>query len=158
MVLTEEEVVRWGVRIGGEVSAPVFLGLKGPLGAGKSVLARAVAQGAGVEGPVPSPTFNLLFEYPTARGFPLLHMDLYRIETVDELWELGWEELGGRAEFALVEWPERAGDLLPKDRWEIELSAPEAGSDLRQITVSRFGNPSHLPGFPVSLDESAEGE
>ena len=156
MVLTELELVRWGHRIGQEVVGPVFLGLKGPLGAGKSVLARAVAEGAGVQGPVPSPTFNLLFEYETVRGFPLLHMDLYRIEGQDDLWELGWDELGCCGEVALVEWPERAGDLLPHDRWEIELVVPDTGSELRQVLVSRFGMPGALPGFPVSVDSSRE--
>jgi tRNA threonylcarbamoyladenosine biosynthesis protein TsaE len=156
MILTEPELVRWGNRIGREVSGPIFLGLKGALGAGKSVLARSVAKGAGVEGPVPSPTFNLLFEYATTRGFPLLHMDLYRLMSEDELWELGWEELGASAEVALVEWPERAGGLLPKDRWEIELVVPEPGSDLREVSVSRFGRPLHLPGFPVTLEERLE--
>ncbi|MCJ7629687.1 MAG: tRNA (adenosine(37)-N6)-threonylcarbamoyltransferase complex ATPase subunit type 1 TsaE [Longimicrobiales bacterium] len=159
MILTEDDLVRWGNRIGQEVGGPLFLGLKGPLGAGKSVLARAVARGAGVEGPIPSPTFNLLFHYQSVRGIPIVHMDLYRIEGAEELWELGWEDLGSSAEIALVEWPERAGSLLPKDRWEIELVVPERGSDLRKVAVSRFGKPLHLPGFPVRLgDEGGEGE
>ena len=46
-------------------------------------------------------------------------MDLYRVEDMGELWEIGWEELGARREIVLVEWPERAGGLLPGDRWEI---------------------------------------
>jgi tRNA threonylcarbamoyl adenosine modification protein YjeE len=151
MILSEGDLVRWGDRIGKEVAGPVFLGLKGPLGAGKSVLARAVARGAGVEGPIPSPTFNLVFRYPTRTGFPLIHMDLFRIEDAAELWELGWEELGAAGEIVLVEWPERAGQLLPHDRWEIELVIPEKGSDMREVEVSRHGDPPHLPGFPVSL-------
>jgi tRNA threonylcarbamoyl adenosine modification protein YjeE len=158
MILSEEELVRWGRRIGREVRGPLFLGLKGPLGAGKSVLARAVARGAGVDGPIPSPTFNLLFRYPTDRGFSVVHVDLYRIDESGELWELGWEELGAEGEVVLVEWPERAGDLLPEDRWEIELVVPEPGSLLREASVSRFGHPPHLPGFPVQLQEAGGGE
>jgi tRNA threonylcarbamoyl adenosine modification protein YjeE len=158
MILSEEELVRWGLRIGREVRGPLFLGLKGPLGAGKSVLARAVARGAGVTGPIPSPTFNLLFRYPTGRGFPVVHLDLYRIEEAGELWELGWEELGAEGELVLVEWPERAGDLLPEDRWEVELIAPEPGSPLREASVSRFGHPPHLPGFPVHVQGADAGE
>ena len=151
MILTEDDLVRWGDRIGREVPGPVFLGLKGPLGAGKSVLARAVARGAGVEGPIPSPTFNLLFRYTSHRGTDVVHMDLYRIEASEELWEVGWEELGSAGELVLVEWPERAGNLLPADRWEIELVVPEKGSVLREVSVSRLGNPPHLPGFPVEI-------
>ena len=158
MILTENDLMRWGNRIGEEVGGPLFLGLKGPLGAGKSVLARAVARGAGVEGPIPSPTFNLLFHYSTLRGVSIVHMDLYRIESADELWELGWEELGSSSEIALVEWPERAGDLLPEDRWEIELVVPKGGGQLREVAVFRFGRPPHLPGFPVSLEDEGAGE
>ncbi|MGW8265660.1 MAG: tRNA (adenosine(37)-N6)-threonylcarbamoyltransferase complex ATPase subunit type 1 TsaE [Longimicrobiales bacterium] len=158
MILSEGELVRWGNRIGRDISGPVFLGLKGPLGAGKSVLARAVARGAGVEGPIPSPTFNLVFHYPTPRGIPLVHMDLYRIEDPVELWELGWEELGAEGELVVVEWPERARELLPQDRWEIDLVIPEMGSERRLVAVSRFGDPPHLPGFPFRLQgpEAAE--
>lgn len=148
MILTEEGLVRWGKRVGQEIREPVFLGLKGPLGAGKSVFARAVAWGAGVEGPVPSPTFNLLFRYPTRRGCDLVHMDLYRVEDAGELWELGWEEIGRQGEIVLVEWPERAEGLLPPDRWEIELKASEAGSHLREVRLTCFGHPHDLPEFP----------
>lgn len=156
MIVSEDELVRWGHKIGQEVPGPVFVGLRGALGAGKSVLARAVARGAGVQGPIPSPTFNILFRYPTLRGCPLIHMDLYRLESVGELWELGWEELGSEGEIVLVEWPERAGEFLPQDRWEVQLVVPERGSSLRQVQVSRFGGPPHLPGFPVSLGAEQE--
>lgn len=156
MILDEKEVVRWGRRIGRSVERPVFIGLRGPLGAGKSVLARAIARGAGVEDELPSPTFNLVFRYRTPDGGSVVHMDLYRLESPDELWELGWEDLGAPDEVALVEWPERAGDRLPPDRWEIALDHPEHGTELegpreiyRRISVSRFGRPPHLPGFPV---------
>jgi tRNA threonylcarbamoyl adenosine modification protein YjeE len=156
MILSEGDLVRWGERIGKEVRGPILLGLKGPLGAGKSVLARAVARGAGVDGPIPSPTFNLVFRYESQRGIPLVHMDLYRIEATGDLWELGWEELGGNGELVLVEWPERAGDLIPRDRWEIEMMISEKGADLREVAVSRFGEPPHLPGFPVCLQDGGE--
>jgi len=158
MILSEGELVRWGERIGKEVRGPVFLGLKGPLGAGKSVLARATARGAGVEGPIPSPTFNLVFRYESQRGIPVVHMDLYRIEAPGDLWELGWEELGGDGELVLVEWPERVGELIPHDRWEIEMVISHKGANLREVTVSRFGEPPHLPGFPVRIQgEGDEG-
>ncbi len=158
MILSEGELVRWGNRIGQELRGPVFLGLKGPLGAGKSVLARAIARGAGVEGPIPSPTFNLLFRYEAPDGVALIHMDLYRVEGAGDLWELGWEELGAGGEVVMVEWPERAGDLLPRDRWEIRLTTSEEDSQLREVAVSRFGTPPHLPGFPVRLQGEGEGD
>lgn len=157
MILSEGGLERWGNRVGREIRWPAFLGLKGPLGAGKSVFARAVARGAGVDGPVPSPTYNLLFRYSTPRGCDLVHVDLYRVEDMGELWEIGWEELGARREIVLVEWPERAGGLLPGDRWEIELKAPRSGSRMREITLTSFGNPPGLPGFPFGPGAGEKG-
>ncbi len=155
MTLSERELVHWGERIGREVSAPIFIGLTGQLGAGKSVLARAIARGAGVEGAMPSPTFNLMFRYPAREGVEVVHLDLYRLREPDELWELGWEELGHGPDVVLVEWPERAGDHLPEDRWEIHLSPAGPGSHLRIVQVHRIGDPPHLPGFPVRLESGA---
>lgn len=143
--LTEEKLVRWGQRVGREIACPVFLGLEGPLGAGKSVLARAIAQGAGVEGPIPSPTFNLLFRYPARDGIMLVHMDLLRLQDPSELRELGWEELLDGPELVLVEWPDRAGPLLPPHRWEIRLDRVENEPCVREIRVRRVGEPPPLP-------------
>jgi tRNA threonylcarbamoyl adenosine modification protein YjeE len=153
MILSEPDLVQWGHRIGAEVQPPIFIGLRGALGAGKSVLARAIARGAGVEGALPSPTFNLLFRYAAAGGAEVVHLDLYRLRDPEELWELGWEELGQGPEIVMVEWPERAGRHLPGDRWDIELAAPTPGASVRLVAVNRVGAPPYLPGFPVSLEE-----
>jgi tRNA threonylcarbamoyladenosine biosynthesis protein TsaE len=91
--LDEAGVRAWGERIGREAGAPLVLALRGDLGAGKSTLARAVARGAGLDGPIPSPTYNLLFRYRTPRGPSLVHVDLYRLDDPEEVWELGWAEL-----------------------------------------------------------------
>ena len=150
MILTERELVRWGERIGVEVDPPLFLALRGPLGAGKSVLARAVARGAGVEGLLPSPTFNLMFRYEGATA-DVVHVDLYRIRDPEELKELGWEELCAGDEVLVVEWPERAGGRLPADRWEIEMRTPDGTSEMREVMVRRVGSPPSLPSFPMAL-------
>lgn len=152
MRLVESDLRRWGRTIGASVQGPLFLALRGPLGAGKSVLARAIARGAGVEGPIPSPTFNLLFRYETPRGIDLVHLDLYRLADPDEVWELGWEELGGAAEIVVVEWPERAERHLPADRWEVRLDGVPGDPLRRRISIDRVGGPPDLPTFPLSLD------
>lgn len=151
MRLDEAALVRWGERVGQTVDTPVFLGLQGPLGAGKSVLARAIGQGLGVKQPMPSPSFNLLFRYGARLGVQVVHMDLYRLDTPDELWELGWEELGQPNEVVLVEWPERAEGFLPPDHWLIELSLVPGRPLLRDVGVVRVGQPPELAGFPMSL-------
>ena len=145
-------MIRWGEAIGAAARTPLFLLLRGPLGAGKSVLARSIAHGAGVEGAVPSPTFNLVFRYPSSRGVQIVHMDLYRLSDPGELWELGWQDLGGQDELVLVEWPERAEGMLPEHRWEITLGAVSGDREARTVSVSRFGVPQYLPGFPVSVN------
>ena len=147
--LPEEALRAWGRRVGAEARVPMVLALRGDLGAGKSTLARAVAHGAGVAGDVPSPTFTLVFEYGTPRGITVRHLDLYRLEDVDEVWELGWAELPGADELVMIEWPERAEALLPVPRWEIAL---EEGADpaVRRVTARAVGHPPPLPALPAA--------
>ncbi|HEX8245655.1 MAG TPA: tRNA (adenosine(37)-N6)-threonylcarbamoyltransferase complex ATPase subunit type 1 TsaE [Longimicrobium sp.] len=142
--LTEPELVAWGERIGREARTPLVIALRGDLGAGKSTLARAVAHGAGVEGDVPSPTFNLLFSYDAPRGIRIQHLDLYRLDDPDEVWELGWSELGGADDLVLIEWPDRAEALLPAPRWEVEIE--EMGDpSVRRVAARAVGDPPPLP-------------
>lgn len=145
-VLTEEALERWGRRIGAQARTPLVMALRGDLGAGKSTLARAVAHGAGVAGDVPSPTFNLVFRYDTPRGVQLQHLDLYRLDDPDEVWELGWSELGGPDELVLIEWPERAEALLPSPRWEVRIE-DEGDPRTRRVTARAVGDPPPLPPF-----------
>jgi tRNA threonylcarbamoyladenosine biosynthesis protein TsaE len=151
MRLDEAALVRWGQRIGRTLETPAFVGLSGPLGSGKSVLARAIGAGAGVREPMPSPTFTLLQRYPASRGRRLVHLDLYRIESPDELWEIGWGQLPDDDEIVVVEWPERAGTHLPPDRWLVELAVPVGEPHVRDVEVTRVGSPPALAAFPLSL-------
>jgi tRNA threonylcarbamoyladenosine biosynthesis protein TsaE len=151
--LDEAALAAWGRLIGAAADPPLFLALRGPLGAGKSVLARAIARGAGVQGSVPSPTFNLLFRYPASHRRQVVHLDLYRIAGPGELRELGWYELGADDEIVLVEWPERAGDECPPDRWEVTLSGVEGRPDLRDVRVAAVGSPRPLPAMPPHAPE-----
>jgi tRNA threonylcarbamoyladenosine biosynthesis protein TsaE len=145
-VLTEEALAGWGRRIGAEARTPLVIALRGDLGAGKSTLARAVAHGAGVAGDVPSPTFNLVFRYDTPRGVQVSHLDLYRLERPDEVWELGWDELGGADDLVLIEWPERAEALLPAPRWEVRIE-DEGDPDTRRVRARAVGDPPPLPAM-----------
>jgi tRNA threonylcarbamoyl adenosine modification protein YjeE len=111
-----------------------IIGLTGELGCGKTTFARAFlhARHAHGQGPgdrqtppfeVPSPSFTLVetYEFPgDLPGAPVWHFDLYRIESPEEAFEIGFEEALGHT-IALIEWPERLGDLLPADRLDIRL-------------------------------------
>lgn len=146
-MLSEEALVRWGRSVGAAARTGMVLALRGDLGAGKSTLARAVARGAGVEGDVPSPTFNLVFRYETPGGGRVSHLDLYRLERPEQVWELGWEELGEPGELVLIEWPERAEALLPSRRWEVEL-AEEDDPSVRRVRALAVGGPPPLAPLP----------
>jgi tRNA threonylcarbamoyladenosine biosynthesis protein TsaE len=94
--------------------------LKGPLGVGKTTLARAII-GAFLPGQeVPSPSFTLVQSYE-ANGLEIVHFDLYRLESETDIFELGWEDVVGRA-LVIVEWPELLGAALPADRLEVTLA------------------------------------
>jgi tRNA threonylcarbamoyl adenosine modification protein YjeE len=109
-----------GARIAAVLRIGDLVALEGDLGAGKTTLARAILQSLGVEEDVPSPTFTLVQEYETPR-LTVRHFDLYRLEKPSEIAELGLDDalFDGAA---LVEWPERAGNLLPGDRLHVALS------------------------------------
>jgi tRNA threonylcarbamoyladenosine biosynthesis protein TsaE len=143
VIVDEPALTAWGERIGREVGRPAFIALRGELGAGKSVLARAIARGAGVQVAMPSPTYNLVLVYEVPGG-EVAHLDLYRLQAPDEVWALGWQELGREGDLVLVEWPERAGSLLPADRWEITLE-PGPAPQLRRLRVQPHGTPPPLP-------------
>lgn len=98
--------------------AGIALALSGPLGAGKSSLARALLRGLGVDGAVPSPTYTLVEPY-TVNGREVYHVDLYRIGDADELDMLGLAELAEDT-VLLVEWPER--DNARRLRFDLTLA------------------------------------
>ena len=99
-----EDTGRFGRVLAGLVAPGDALYLSGPLGAGKTALARAIIQTWVPGEEVASPTFTLVQTY-SGPGFEVQHFDLYRVESGDEVWELGWGEPTGSV--LLVEWPER---------------------------------------------------
>jgi tRNA threonylcarbamoyladenosine biosynthesis protein TsaE len=106
--------------------------MEGSLGAGKTVLARGIAAGLGVEPErVHSPTFTLVNHYQGR--LPVYHIDLYRIQKPSDLLELGLEELLGTDGVALVEWPERLGSYLPEKAMRISIN--DLGGNRREILV-----------------------
>lgn len=123
-------------RLGAEIAALLRPGdavlLEGPLGAGKSTLARALIRAAcgspALE--VPSPSYTLVQSYE-APGLVLHHFDLWRLDGPDALEELGWDE--ARADVVIVEWPDRLGPLRPQGALSVVLTVVSDGS--RKITL-----------------------
>ena len=112
--------------------------LTGELGAGKTTLAKGIVEGRGAAtaDEVSSPTFTLIHEY----GEPVrvYHIDLYRLETAEEVRRLGLEDLVERAALILIEWGERFPALWPENRVEVRLA--DAGGDNRTIEVRGLGH------------------
>ena len=106
--------------------------LAGPLGAGKTSFARFFIAALGVDDEVPSPTFTLVQTYEAASGL-IWHFDLYRLTTPDEARELGLEEalIDG---IVLIEWPDRLGSSLPRERLDVIL-APGPAVTARLATL-----------------------
>lgn len=108
---------------------PMVVHLHGDLGAGKSSLARALLRGLGVVGPIRSPTYTLIEPYETASGV-VLHLDLYRLGSAEELEFLALDEYAGHTRLWLVEWPERGTGVLPPADVNLHLSPEGVGRRL----------------------------
>ena len=99
----------FGASLASLVRAGDVITLSGPLGAGKTSIARGLLAALGLAGEAPSPSFAIVQPYdPPEVQLPVLHVDLYRVEDAHELEELGLEDAGDA--LLLVEWPERAGE------------------------------------------------
>ena len=117
-----------------------FVSLTGDLGSGKTTFARAlIRQLAGDQQfEVPSPTFTLVQTYTLPR-LAIVHADFYRVTDASELTELGFDDQSAES-VTLLEWPERAPEVLPEDRWDVSFALlAEQGSEFREVRISGLG-------------------
>ena len=120
LALTEPELDDWGRRLGRQIDPPLLITLDGDLGAGKTTLVRSICAGYGVRDEVTSPTFAIVHQYEAPKS-PVYHLDLFRLETPDALQNIGWDDIVQSDALIMVEWPQRAGSLLPNAHLPIEL-------------------------------------
>ncbi len=101
--------------------------LHGAMGAGKTTLIKAVCEAAGVSDVVNSPTFSLVNEYCAEDGTIIYHFDFYRIEHIEEAYDLGYEEYFYGGNLCIVEWPEKILTLLPPDTLHVTINIARDG-------------------------------
>lgn len=106
-----EETERLGAELAAKLPAGSVVAFTGDLGAGKTAFVRGMARGLGVMERVTSPTFTIVNEYE-GRSRPLFHFDLYRLNSADELFDIGWEDYLARGGICAVEWSERAAEAM----------------------------------------------
>jgi tRNA threonylcarbamoyladenosine biosynthesis protein TsaE len=125
-----------GQRLGALLHAGDVVVLDGDLGTGKTVVAKGIAIALGVTEPVVSPTFTVVREYDAAT--PLVHVDVYRLDHLQELHDLGFDDLVGGEAVTVVEWGDRVSAVLPSDRLRVHLASGERDDD-RVVSIDATG-------------------
>ncbi len=145
-----EDTFQIGMRLGKLAEAGDVYTLTGDLGVGKTVFTKGFAKGLGIEESVNSPTFTILQIYEGGR-LPLYHFDVYRIGSVEEMEETGFEEYIMGDGVSLIEWADLIEEILPRKRTRVLIEKDlEKGFDYRRITVELTGEQTagirHVPG------------
>lgn len=129
--LSAAETRNLGALLGGLLQPGDVISLNGDLGAGKTCFAGGVARGLGIDERITSPTFTLINEYDGR--LPLYHLDVYRLESPEELEDLGYEEYFYGTGVTLIEWAEQVEQYLPAERLDIFIEKHSGDDNIRVI-------------------------
>lgn len=110
-----------------------ILAFFGEMGVGKTTLINSIVSHLGVEEPASSPTFSLVNEYHSETEGPVYHFDFYRIESIEEAYDMGYEEYFFSGSYCLIEWSEKIEELLPEETVRVQIQRID---DVRQINLS----------------------
>lgn len=127
-----DETRALGEAVAGVLGSGDVISLTGDLGAGKTTFVQGAARGLGVDEPVLSPTFTLVREYQGISR--VYHLDVYRLDRLQDVLDLGFEEMLDLGGVVFIEWGDAIGPLLPEDYLQIEMTIPEDG-DGRRLEV-----------------------
>ena len=126
-----EETEAVGVALGKIIPAGTVLAYRGDLGAGKTAFTRGLARGLGCREIVTSPTYTIVNEYLGGR-LPLVHFDMYRLSSADDLFDIGWEDYLDRGGVCAVEWSENVIDAM---EGAVTVTIDKLGDTSRRITL-----------------------
>lgn len=131
---SESETEALGERFARDLPGGSVVALYGNLGAGKTAFVRGMARGMGLQCRVSSPTFTIANEYLGSRE--LIHFDMYRLSSADELFDIGWEDYLARGAVCVVEWSENVEDAFDGSEYRITIEKLSAGE--RKIFTEGF--------------------
>ena len=148
---SEEETEGVGERMARTLTPGTVIAFTGDLGAGKTAFTRGLARGLGIGDRVTSPTFTIVNEYEGGR-LPLFHFDMYRLESSDELFDIGWEDYLHRGGVCAVEWSEKVSDAL-RDALRVDIRRGEGESDRVIAIVGEQGRQGDGSSVPLGQQE-----
>ena len=131
---SEHDTEELGRRFASGLPGGTVVAMYGDLGAGKTAFTRGLAAGLGVTEPVTSPTYTIVNEYLGQRE--LIHFDMYRLSSADELFDIGWEDYLARGAVCVVEWSEKVQDAFFGD--EIVVRIDKLSDTERRITIDNW--------------------
>lgn len=126
-----EQTEALGASLGAVVAAGAVIAYRGDLGAGKTAFTRGLARGLGYTDMVTSPTYTIVNEYLGGR-LPLFHFDMYRMQSCEDLWDIGWEDYLDRGGVCAVEWSENVAQAMAG---AITVSIEKLDDTTRRITI-----------------------
>ena len=149
-----QETQELGKIIGQRIKHPLFIGLSGDLGSGKTAFVQGLAEGLEVPGEyyITSPTFTLVNEYPGR--FPLIHIDLYRLDGIHDLEDIGMDELLFDQAVIAIEWAEKMMRRQLPDKY-LTMTFEITSDDDRKICLDAFGH--SVVNLTKPLDEIIQG-
>ncbi|MHC1722144.1 MAG: tRNA (adenosine(37)-N6)-threonylcarbamoyltransferase complex ATPase subunit type 1 TsaE [Aminipila sp.] len=121
MIKNEKQTKEFGLLLADKLVSGSVVALIGDLGTGKTALTKYIAEGLGIKEVITSPTFTIVQEYHDGR-LPLYHFDVYRINDVEEMYEIGYEEYFFGKGVCIVEWADLITEILPEDAIVINIS------------------------------------
>lgn len=136
LTTSAEQTEELALKFAGDLTPGDWVGLTGPLGAGKTVWARGMGRGMGILQQIVSPTFALVNVYEGRVRF--CHLDLYRLHSPEELNDLGLEELADEQSIVVIEWATRLPAARFPFRWEININRPPGEENQREIIITEI--------------------